>query len=186
MINKIIINARGGAGKDTFADYLVEKYGFTKIAFADPIYEIAYKYFGMTIKDRWLLQQIGQKFREIRPTIWIDYAMKKVESISLVGISDLRQHNEYSIALENGFLPIRINTALNLRVNRIWKRDGQYPDLKLLENESETGADKYKYYEISNNGSLEDLYKKIDWIMKQDWTEYIKNLQMEFTLGQMY
>ena len=29
------------AGKDTFADYLVEKYGFIKLAFADPIKEVA-------------------------------------------------------------------------------------------------------------------------------------------------
>jgi dephospho-CoA kinase len=186
LVNKIIINGRGGSGKDTVADYLIESYGFEKIAFADRIYDVARDYFGMTYKNRDLLQKIGQKFREIRPTIWIDLTMDKAVNMDACVISDLRQSNEYSIALENGFLPIRINTDLNLRIDRIHKRDGSYPDLKLLENESETGADKYKYFEISNNGSLEDLYKQIDWIMEQDWNKYIKNLQMEFTLEQMY
>ncbi|MDD4779124.1 MAG: AAA family ATPase [Tissierellia bacterium] len=186
MVNKIIINGRGGSGKDTAADYLVSNYDFTKIAFADKIYDVARDYFGMTYKDRDLLQKVGQKIREIRPTIWIDLTMGKAESINKCVISDLRQANEYSIALENGFLPVRINTDLDIRVDRLWKRDGQYPDLKLLENESENGADKFEYLEIYNSGSLEQLYEQIDWIMERDWTEYIRDLQREFTLGQMY
>lgn len=35
------VNGFAGAGKDTFADILVEKYGFVKMAFADPMREIA-------------------------------------------------------------------------------------------------------------------------------------------------
>jgi dephospho-CoA kinase len=188
MINKIFINGRCGAGKDALADHIVQKYRFTKIAFADPIYEIAYKYFGMKYKTRELLQNIGQKMREVKGSVWIDYLFNKIESSDnkLWIISDLRQANEYSIALEKGFLPLRISADLDLRIDRLWKRDGHYPDAALLENESETGADKYKYFEINNNGTLEDLYKQIDWIMEQDWTEYIKNLQMEFMLEQIY
>ena len=72
LVNKIMLNGRGGAGKDIFADYLVDNYGFKKIAFADGIYEIAYKYFGMTIKDRDLLQKIGEKMREIDPLVWVN------------------------------------------------------------------------------------------------------------------
>lgn len=177
--NRIIINGRAGVGKDVFADYLVQKYGYTKIAFANGIYDVARKYFGMTNKERRLLQLIGQKFREIRPLVWVDYTMKQVKKFDKVVISDCRQSNEYSIALENGFLPIRINAHLNFRIERLEKRDGHYPDLTLLENESETGADDCKFLEVDNDGSFEDLYTQIDWIMEQNWNEYIYRLQME-------
>lgn len=182
--NKIIINARAGGGKDTFADYLVLKYGFTKIAFADPIYEIARKYFNMTYKNRDLLQKIGQKFREIKPSIWVDYAMNRTKEFDKVVISDLRQKNEYSIAIQCGFLPIRINTELDLRIDRLERRDGRYPDLSLLENNSETGADDCKFLEINNNSIFEDLYKQIDWIVEQNWDDYILNIQKEIFFKQ--
>lgn len=187
MAKRIIVNGRGGSGKDELADYLVEKHGFTKIAFADGIYEIARRYFGMKYKDRYLLQRIGQKMREVKNTIWIDYTMSKIENLDRVVISDLRQSNEYQIALEHGFLPIRVSADLNKRIERIEKRDGMYPDLKLLENESETGADDYTYLEIDNNGSVEDLHRLIDEIMSMDSIDdYIKQLQYELMMKQMY
>lgn len=184
MISKIIINGRGGAGKDIFADYLVEKYGFAKISFANPIYDIAREYFDMTFKDRYILQSIGQKFREIKPTIWIDYAMKTANKIDKICISDCRQSNEYNTALKNGFLPIRINTDLDIRIKRLEERDGKYPDLSLLENSSETGADKCRFIEIYNNSSFENLYRQIDFIMGQNWDDKILEFQREMFMEQ--
>ena len=35
--------------------------------------------FGMTIKDRPLLQKIGMKMREIRPAVWIEYVNRSIE-----------------------------------------------------------------------------------------------------------
>ena len=165
MKDKIIINGRSLAGKDIAADYLVEKYGFTKISFAKGIYEVAYKVFDMKNKDRLLLQTIGQKMREIKPTIWIEYVMREINRYpdKKWVISDCRQENEYTISvIENGFSPIRIHADYDLRVQRAIDRDGFYPDTSLWENESETGADHFEYTERANNTSLEDLYKQID------------------------
>ena len=138
MINKIIINARAGAGKDCFADYLVDNYGFKKIAFADGIYEIAYEYFGMTIKDRELLQLIGEKMREIDPLVWVKRAFNEAKHYDKVVISDCRRANEYAWGLEKGYLPIHIEADLDKRIIRLYKRDDIQPDLELLENECET------------------------------------------------
>ena len=162
-----MLNGRAGAGKDTFADYLVEKYNFKKISFAFPIYEIAQKYFSMEQKDRWLLQQIGQKMREIRSSVWVDYAFKEANKYDKVVISDLRQFNEGRRGLEEGYILIRINTDLDKRIERLYKRDGIYPSLDLLENESETGADIFDYIEINNNGTKEELYTQIDELIKK-------------------
>ena len=182
----MLINGRGGAGKDVLADYLVDNYGFKKITFADGIYDIAYRYFNMKVKDRKLLQLIGEKMREIDPLIWVNYAFKDAEQYEKVVISDCRRANEFSFGLKNGYLPIRILADLDIRVKRLEDRDGFYPDLSLLENESETGADGLQFINVDNNRNFNELYKQVDEVMKVDWTGIIKEMQMEHQLKQMY
>ena len=186
MVNKILLNSRAGGGKDTFADYLVTEHGFKKITFAEGIYDIAYKYFGMTYKNRELLQNIGQKMREVDPLVWVKYAFKQAEQYEKVVISDCRQRNEYSFGLEKGFLPIHIDAKRDLRVKRLEERDGFYPDLSLLENESETGADGLQYIFVDNNSTVESMYKEIDELMVTEWSDVLKDMQREFKLQQMY
>ena len=177
MHNKIIISGRGGAGKDQAADYLVEEYGFKKIAFADGIYEIARKYFGMQNKDRKLLQDIGQKMREIEPLIWVKYTFEKAKNYEKVVISDCRQGNEYIYGLENEFLPLRIDTYENIRIRRLTERDGKRPNISLLENESETGADDYTYIYVDNNGRVMDLNQQLDTIMSREYSENLAKIK---------
>lgn len=170
----IFINGRGGSGKTEIANYLVEQYGYTEITLADPIYEIAEKYYGMEKKDRRLLQEIGQKLREIDPDIWVKYAIRTIENnpdIKYV-LSDVRQENEYEHFYEMGFSPIRVFASLENRIQRIEKRDGikvddEYID-RLENNRAETGADdKYYFKDIDNNGAVSDLHRRIDGIVRE-------------------
>lgn len=162
-MERIMINGRSLAGKDTIADYLVKEYGFKKISFAEPIYKIAEKYFSMKKKDRDLLQKIGEKFREIDPDIWVKLLLKRINKHNRFIISDTRQTNEYLICKGEDFIPVRVKSNLDLRIERCKKRDGiENPDISLWENDSETGADDFNYHEIDNNSTFEDLYKQID------------------------
>lgn len=170
---RFIINGRAGAGKDVIADYMVEEYGFTKITFADGIYEIARNTFGMTTKDRKLLQTIGQKMREIDPDVWIKHVEQKVKQLgydSNIVISDCRQSNEYDIMVhEHNFIPIRVAADKEIRRDRIRLRDGVDPDMSLLETKGETGADNKEYkYEVLNESSKTDLYNIIDSIITSE------------------
>jgi hypothetical protein len=45
-MNLIGITGKAGTGKDTLADYLVEKHGFHRYGFADPIKELLNEFFG--------------------------------------------------------------------------------------------------------------------------------------------
>lgn len=45
----IALHGKAGCGKDTFADHLVEKYGFVKRGFADPLYEEVAHAFDVTV-----------------------------------------------------------------------------------------------------------------------------------------
>lgn len=51
--NIIAISGKAGSGKDTVAEYLVEKHNFTKIAFADPIKRFAKDVFSFNVDELW-------------------------------------------------------------------------------------------------------------------------------------
>lgn len=157
----IICGSIAGAGKDTASEYLVQKYGFQSFSFAAPIYTICREYFNMQRKDRWLLQQVGEKMREIDHEVWINYTFKQANLADRAAISDLRRKNEHLAALNHGYFPIRIVTKRDIAIDRILKRDG-HCDVSLLDNESETGTREIPMYEIINNGTVEELYQQLD------------------------
>ena len=64
-INRIAIIGKICSGKSFLANYLEDKYKFTKLSFADPLKKIAKEYYGMVNKDRELLQELALKMKEI-------------------------------------------------------------------------------------------------------------------------
>ena len=158
------------AGKDEISLYLVNKYGFKQVSFAEPIYWICRNLLFMRKKNRKLLQLVGQVGRFIYKDIWVVLTFWKAKRLLKQGysvvISDCRQANEYLQAVKHGFYPIRVSAIHAVRVKRAIKRDGSYPDVSLWENSSENGADGFSYYEIENSTSLEELHRQIDKMLK--------------------
>lgn len=170
-LKNIMINGRGGSGKSEIAKYLVDKYGYKEIILAEPIYEIAKEYFNMESKNRELLQDIGQKLREIDEDIWVNYLINSLNENQPYVLSDVRQSNEYDSFFNEGFIPIQVRADLNKRIDRIEKRDNIKIDneyiARLENNKAEIGADdKEYYYIIDNNGTIDELYEGIDTIVK--------------------
>lgn len=155
-----------GAGKDTVADYLVLKYEYTKISFAQPIYEIAKEFFSMEKKDRELLQNIGQKMREIDPDVWVNNGYKRAREINTpVVITDVRQINEFHRGIEEDFMPVRIVCDRNIAIRRIIERDGVCDESK-LDGPAEDGTRDLLVPQIYNNTTYENLYSQIDGFIK--------------------
>ena len=165
---KIAIMGKAGSGKDTIADYLVKKYGFKKISFAMGLKNVAEGLYFMKRKDRKLLQDLGSALRSVRESVFIDYTLSKADGNTV--ISDLRFPNEYKRLTEEGYLILRVEADTIDRLNRIAKRDNVIIDdkyLKLLSSPIECyldDKDKYFANPIKNDGTLEELYKKIDTI----------------------
>jgi hypothetical protein len=114
------------SGKDTVAEYL-EGYGYFKVAFADDMKEFAREIFPWRFKegkDRKLLQQFGEKMREIDPDVWVRRLFGKLDYLMSRGavlpvITDLRMPNEYAACRERGFVIIRVDAEANLRRRRM-------------------------------------------------------------------
>lgn len=174
----MIIGLSGFArsGKDTVADYLVSEYGYTRIAFADPMREALYRLNPMiSVHDmthvplasavdgmgweevktasadlRGLLQRMGTEVgREMfGEDVWVKQALRAVSRHENVVFSDVRFKNEAD--------------ALRELDGQLWRmtRTGVGAANEHLSEHALSGY--YFNEEISNDGSLDDLYAKVD------------------------
>lgn len=165
--NLIGLTGYAQSGKDTLASILVEKYGYSRIAFADKIRDFLYGINPMVgcsptgyLQDlvnlvgwdkakqepqvRRLLQDLGISARDlIGEDIWVTAALSNVEKDQRVVITDVRFENEAATIKSMG--------------GQIWrvKRTGVGP---VNNHVSESEMDGYKVDQIFvNNGTLDDL-----------------------------
>jgi len=118
IIMKIAIAGQMASGKTTLAENLV-KIGYKKVSLAGKVKEIAGDLFHMEEKDRPLLQQIGMKMREIRPSVWIDYIIHLGEEHDNLVIDDVRFANEAKVLKEAGWTIVRLDISEKLQKERL-------------------------------------------------------------------
>ena len=154
---RIAFTGRMGTGKSSVADFLVKSFGFKRYSFAAKLKEIASDLFGMSTKDRLLLQTLGTKVREVEQDSWANFVLKQIETEAPLRatIDDMRYLNEGKILKENGFTLIRLYGD---RKNR--KIAGLSPETE--RHPSETETDKIEVdYALDTSGSLDLCYRKI-------------------------
>ncbi len=151
---KVAISGKMGSGKTTFTNLLQQHHenhipesnlsryedifiASERLSLAAPVKKVAHDYFLMPLdyKDRSLLQQIGQKFRDIRPSIWIDLLIDNAHKLSqtyekrqmegCLVCDDVRFPNEVTRLREDGWFLIQLQVDDAIRQERI-KRT--YPD----------------------------------------------------------
>lgn len=104
-----LINGKARSGKDTIADYIVEKTGAKKLWFAKPLKDMGIKYFHLSEEEcydkktefsRRVLQALGSVFRdEIDKCFWVNLVSRQILDAYKNGykhfvISDCRYRNE--------------------------------------------------------------------------------------------
>lgn len=178
-------------GKDTLADYLVKKMGFIKYAFADPLKEGLKELFGLTDEQlygdekeiydpiwettpRELLQFFGTevmqfKIQELLPNLKRTFFLKRFQQFvelnkyENIVVSDIRfQHELDQILTYQGI------------VIKIIREDASQTFLNHL-SESEIDNLKNVTYNVENNSTVDDLYKKIIPIIRFNLLKSSKN-----------
>jgi hypothetical protein len=174
MTQNIALMGRARAGKDTVAARLVAAHRFTRVAFADPLKEMALEIdpviptaYGVHVRlaklvadsgwefakgypeVRRILQYVGQSVRDHAPGFWVRLALKTADAAAgPVVVSDVRYPDEAEALRARGFLMVRITRPGQEFVNS---------------HESETALDKYPPDQrIINDGSLADLRERAD------------------------
>jgi dephospho-CoA kinase len=162
--------AKARAGKDTAADYMVQKYNFKKFAFGARLKEYAHRFYGKPEgKDRGLYQWFGQACRKVDENIWvklmtadINRYLKEEENPLNIVVTDLRQPNERLWAYDNEVLTIKIDCLDEVRVQRM-KEAGDIFKPEMLTHETERWIDILLYdVFFVNDGTKEELYTQID------------------------
>jgi len=193
----ILLSGKKRTGKDTVADYLVKQYNFESRAFANKLRGYAYQFlhyfldyegapqvvYNDTLKDipitnkcgleiqfknealtpRKLLQYLGTDvFRDnFDSDFWVNKVITSLQNHDFVNnfvITDCRFPNEIDKVKDE------LENFYNITSIRIHRNTGLH-DTHL----SETALDDYTDFDyvIENNGTLEELYQKVDRIL---WT----------------
>jgi hypothetical protein len=167
------------SGKDTVAGRLVAEYGYQRVAFADPLKDMALSINPYVASDRigafrlknlveaygWerakdeyaevrrLLQTVGQSIRSYDPDYWVNVAMRALDEVpGPVVVTDVRYPNEADALQARGFTLVRV-----VRPNR--------PDVKMAHSEHNSEValdDRHPDVLVFNGGSLAELNQRVD------------------------
>ena len=156
---KIAISGKVASGKTSLANEILEFKSsigeeYHIHSFAGPIKKIAHECFSMSLdpnlKDRKLLQDIGQKLRDIDPNVWVNAFINQIGNIDNVICDDLRFENEANALKKAGFTLVRLDICKDHQIDRLkrtyplkWKEH-----TNKLNNVSETNLDDYNGFDI--------------------------------------
>ena len=154
----LAFGSQSRVGKDTAVDYLIQTYGGTKVAFALPLHNIltyVQQELGFKVqKDREFLQLLGDWAKTLNHNVFVEKLLQKVhEEKGNVLVTDVRYPAEFHALKKEGFVLVKIN-----RQKRVVS---PYRHVRL--HSSETSLEDAPWdYVVSNNGTLAELYPKLD------------------------
>jgi hypothetical protein len=187
-MNKQIVGITGlkRSGKDTSAEYLVNRYAFDRYSFAQPLKDMISvlmncvdsndKYFselhkeenipGINASYRKLTQTIGTEWGRhmIDDNIWVNMLAANTEYVDKIVISDVRFDNEAKWVKKNGGIIIKVTRPV------LKSSKDNHP--------SEQGIDEsYIDHNIINDGTIDSLHSKLDAIFGNTDTIYKSSLE---------
>ncbi len=170
----IIVAGYARSGKDTVADYLVEKHGFRKIVFSF--------FVGEELKKRGIMPTKENKsiyaqtlFKELGQDYLIKRVLGEAEKHSKVVISGLKPIWEYD-GIKKNYPQAKMIVVDAPKKMRFARRPSDTPnDYKIFIERDKRDVKQFKMnevfkkrdYFIKNDGTLEDLYKKVEVIYKK-------------------
>ncbi|QUG79135.1 dephospho-CoA kinase [Bacillus subtilis] len=183
---KLALTAPLRAGKSEAAGYLSLHYDFHPFAFGDELKAAFHRAFPSVPekpKPRAYYQKFGQWAREaFGEDVWVNATMTKVDTYmarhtcdcgsglapmlkNRVLIEDCRQPNEHTRLCNEGFTIVRITAPEALRIERARKAGDDF-DLAALKHPTELALLDFEVdYEITNDGTIDELYEKLDALM---------------------
>jgi hypothetical protein len=174
------LSGKAGSGKSKAASYLADQHDYQEFAFAGALRAVvmsAFQFRDMQMlfskevidsrfgkSPRWCLQYFGSAFREVWPEIWVENLRKAVLDFwdhygrHPVVVSDVRFRKQRLLSAW-GAVMVRLERDA---VNRQEAGGGGIPG-----HVSETDLDGWKswHHVIDNNGTLGNLYHRLDLIV---------------------
>lgn len=146
---------RAGAGKTTCARYVERQHGYKPVSFAGKLKAVARDIWGpQALTDRPKLQGLGNKLREVDPEVWLNIALREIDSLDSSGervvVDDCRFPNEAEALMQRGFVFIRVTAPEQDRITRL-QLIGKFNSIEDLSDVTETSLDDLvPFMEIAN------------------------------------
>ena len=163
---RIAVGHQARVGKDTFGDYINDKYTCIIVKFATKLYEITesiQRILNIKVtKDPVLMQTIGDGMRShYGEDVFVNQLVDEIVDIERnnpdqnIIITDLRRVNEFNAVKKLGFITIKV-----IKPDRIIDRDSSHiSEVDLLDQEFD--------YTIINDGTIDQFFNKIEQILGQ-------------------
>jgi dephospho-CoA kinase len=166
------------SGKDTIANYLVEKHDFKRFAFGDAVKEVSRHLFGLSdeqlygnnkevidkdlgVSPREIFQKLGTEFgREYIHELFPDLRVSRGTLWTYHFEKFVKDNKEKNIVISDVRFKNEIN-VIRKYGGKIYFIDSTYAKKGDLHISEEINSDKYEYDGIiTNYGTLEDFYNK--------------------------
>ena len=125
------------SGKSWTAEKLMDSFECEKLSFADPVKAIAREHFGMTTKDRKLLQTIGLTGRVLDPDVWVNKLIGQLKEDQSYVVDDVRYPNELKALKKLGFITVWLETSKEERIRRLKSTYGEKDSVQHIANMSD-------------------------------------------------
>lgn len=131
----IALSGPRACGKSTIAGHLVTHHGYTRIAFADALRELAGIDDAELINDRLYLARLGAKLRELLPDFVLQVVQRRVDCIDgPVIIEDIRFPEELGYCNAMGAMTVRLEIPLETQIGNLANRGTNGVEAELLIN----------------------------------------------------
>ena len=131
----IALSGPRACGKSTIAGHLVTLHGYTRIAFADALRELAGIGDAELINDRLYLARLGEKLRELLPDFVLQVVQRRVDCTDgPVVIEDLRFPVELSYCNAMGAMTVRLEIPIETQISNLATRGTNEAEAELLIN----------------------------------------------------
>jgi len=183
---KLAITGKLGAGKDVAVEYLVAMYEFFPFTFSAKGKALFYELFPELrgdAKPRQPMRDFINGITELdvpgAKDVWVDYLFRRIKAHdnlrccreSRVLITDIRKPAEYERARAEGFKILRITAPYETRFDRAKRRGDKFKAAD-MDHPTETALDHFEVdYEVANDGTLDDLYARLDENMAKEGVE---------------
>lgn len=175
----ILLNGCPSSGKDTIANYLVEKYDYKTIAFKDQAFKDVYSYFNVSEED--YLKLYNDRSTKDKPTDLLQgysprramqYVVEKVNK-PLLGKDYLAKYTLEFILKDmyNNYVVSDLGLEEEEQAVLSLLKEEQYKIIYInrdgFDFKNDTRSKRtYIDFTIDNNGSLDDLFQKVDNYLK--------------------
>ena len=124
--NIIALSGPRACGKSTIANHLVNNHGYTHIAFADALRDIARCAGDQFIDDRDYLARLGATLREILPSFLLEAVRQTISEFDgPIIIEDIRFPAEVEFCKSIGATTFRFEISREEQLRRLASRDGK-------------------------------------------------------------